>query len=342
MVALLTALSKYFFSWLVMCSSLLLALMAENIYILLFPGSIKSDKGHIHALTAHFRAFVRSMNMKTTLPDSACELTSVYFPGLALAAIMPIFASIPLSTLVPILDNGGDMVQILLFGILSEAFALIAVFSLGTHGSWITGRRMVKECISFMLPLMACFASIAAFLSVLDTTQGDSFSLNAFAHPAFTGSLHWYGIIGIAVFIFVIFSRIPHSAEGQGSVLFESGELPEYQGAQRVVLQIWSILRAFTIIALVSHIFFPWGYFKSLNAGFSISWWAQAINFFAFWFFVVLVRVFAVTLCWKGMSSLENYFRRVPGFIIVSLLTLAAMALIICEIIKISMEVSAF
>jgi hypothetical protein len=342
MIAFFYTLLKYFFSWLVMFASFFLALLAESIYIFLSAGGAGSDKRGLHTFMLHMRSFVRSINVKMVLPESACETAAVYFPGLALAAIIPISASIPLSTLVPILDNGGDMVQILLFGILSEVFALISVYSLGTYGSWITAQRMIKEQISFMLPLMACFASIAAFLAVADGTQGDSFSLNAFAHSLFLNSLHWYGIIGIAIFVFVIFSQIPHSTAGLGCLLLETGELPEYQGCPRVVLQMWSFFRAFTIIALVTHIFFPWGYFKGLNAGFSISWWAQSMNFFGFWLFVVLVRVFGVTLCWKGMRYLEKTFPRVPDFIIVSSLTFAAMLLVICEIVKISMEVSEF
>ncbi len=341
MAALLIMLLKYFFSWLVMCSTLFLALIAESIDTFILNRIKGIKKSNIRTLLLPLRAALHSMNVKIALPETACSVIALYFPGLALAAVIPICASVPLSSLVPILDNGGDMVQILLFAVLSEVFATVAVYSLGTSCALITARRMTKEMIMIMLPLMACFSSIAAFFAVLGI-QGDTFGLNAFTLSMHIESLHWYGFIGIAIFIFVIYSQIPHSNAGLGCVVFEAGELPEYQGCPRVILQLWSVFRAFIVVAVVTHIFFPWGYFKGLNAGFSISWWAQLINFFAFWVVVILVRVFIVTLCWKGMEALERAFPRVPDFMLILTLTMTAAMLVIYEGIKLSMELSAF
>ena len=109
------------------------------------------------------------------------------------------------------------------------------------------------------------------------------------------------------------------------------------------MLQLWSIFRAFLVVALVTHIFFPWGYFKGLNAGFSISWWAQSVNFAAFWTTVLVMRVFGVTLCWKVMELLEKKVRiKNSGVWLFIILTTVATLLVVYEGIKLSMEVAAF
>jgi magnesium-transporting ATPase (P-type) len=152
-----------------------------------------------------------------------------------------------------------------------------------------------------------------------------------------------FSLAGTLIFTFVIFSQIPHSNAGSGCSLLENCELPDFNGAPRSMLQLWSIFRAFLAVALVTHIFFPWGYFKGLNAGFSISWWAQSANFAAFWTMVLVTRVFGVTLCWKVMELLEKMLpiKNSRAWLCIILTTVATL-LVVYEGIKISMEVAAF
>lgn len=332
--------AKYFSSWLLMLMTLFIALFAESIHVYL-SGKSMGKHGYIASLLP-VREIYHSMFSRIVLPETACFTLSVYCPGLAFAALIPICASIPFFSFVSILDNGGDMMQILQFAMLSETFALVSVFSLGTSGADRTAHRMVKELIRLMLPLMACFSSIAYYLAIIGV-DGDTFSLNAF-----TLSLHLvpsapYALAGMSLFVFVIFSQIPHSNSGFGCSVFERGELPEYRGCPRGILQLWSVFRAFLVVALVTHIFFPWSFFKGLNAGFSISWWAQTINFFAFWAAVIFVRVFGVTLSWKAMDALEKLLPcEVQPIYLRLVLILTAMAMIMYEGIRISLEAATF
>lgn len=330
----------YFSSWVLMLVTLMIALFAESTHTY-FSGRSLSRRGMIVSLLP-LRDIFKSMTMPISLPEASVIRLSIYLPCFALAALIPIAASIPFFSFLPIMDNGGDLIQILQFAALSETLAILAIFSLGTTDAQITADRMIRELVKLIVPMMAAFISIAFYYSA-NGIQGDPFSLNVF-----TTALHMtpsapFSLAGTLIFIFVIFSQIPHSNAGFGCSLLENCELPDFNGAPRSMLQLWSIFRAFLVVALVTHIFFPWTYFKGLNAGFSISWWAQSVNFAAFWTTVLLMRVFGVTLCWKVMELLEKKIRiKNSGVWLCIILTTAATLLVVYEGIKISMEVAAF
>lgn len=330
----------YFSTWLLMIVTLILALLAEGTQTYLTGRSL-GRRGIVMSFLP-LRDIFRSMAMPIGLPDSSVVRMSLYLPCFALAALVPISASIPFFSFVPIMDNGGDMMQIIQFAALSETFAILAVFSLGTPGAVITAIRMIKELVCLIVPMTAAFVSIAFYYSVAGTA-GDPFSLNVFTLAQHLSLAAPFALAGTLIFIFIIFSHIPHSNAGFGCSLLENCELPEFSGVPRSMLQLWSIFRAFLVVALVTHIFFPWSYFKGLNQGFSISWWAQSVNFAAFWSTVLIIRVFGVTLCWKALDILEKPFKNKNAEAWICLmLTALATLLVVYEGIKISMEVAAF
>jgi formate hydrogenlyase subunit 4 len=329
----------YISSWVLMLVTLMVALFAESTHTYI-SGKSLGRRGMMVSLLP-LRDIFRSMTIPISLPEASAVRLSIYLPCFALAALIPIAASIPFFSFLPIMDNGGDLIQIIQFAALSETLAILSVLSLGTPSARNTADRMAKELAMLIIPMIAAFISIAFYYSA-SGVKGDPFSLNVFTTALHMSPSTPFSLAGTIIFIFVIFSQIPHSNAGFGCSLLENCELPDFNGVPRSMLQLWSIFRAFLAVALVTHIFFPWGYFKGLNAGFSISWWAQSVNFAAFWTTVLLMRVFGVTLCWKVMDMLEKVLRiKNSATWICIILTTAATLLVVYEGIKISMEVAA-
>lgn len=323
-----------------MLVTLMVALLAESTHTY-FSGKRLSRRGVAVSLLP-LRNIFRSMTIPISLPEASVARLSIYLPSFALASLIPIAASIPFFSFIPILDNGGDLVQILQFAIFSETLAILSIFSLGTSAAQKTAERMIGELVKLIFPMTAAFISIAFYYSA-SGVQGDPFSLNVFTMALHMSPSTPFSLAGTLIFIFAIFSQIPHSDAGFGCSLLENCELPDFNGAPRSMLQLWSIFRAFLVVALVTHIFFPWTYFKGLNAGFSISWWAQSVNFVAFWTTVMLVRIFGVTLCWKIMDVFVKIVRiKNSRAWVCIILTTVATLLVVYEGIKISMEVAAF
>ncbi|MDD4159900.1 MAG: hypothetical protein PHO18_03020 [Synergistaceae bacterium] len=330
----------YFSSLVLMLLTLMLALLAESVHTYL-SGKSLSRRGMMVSLLP-LRDIFRSMAIPISIPEASVVRLSIYLPCFSLAALIPIAASIPFFSFLPIMDNGGDLLQILQFAVLSEVLAILAVFSQGTLSAQITAERMIREFVKLIVPMAAAFVSIAFYYSAAGV-NGDPFSLNVFTMALHISPSAPFSLAGTIIFIFVIFSQVPHSNAGFGCSLLENCELPDFNGVPRSVLQLWSIFRAFLVVALVSHIFFPWGYFKGLNSGFSISWWAQSVNFAAFWTTVLAMRVFGVTLCWKVMDMLEKMIRiKNSRAWLYLMLTIIATLLVVYDGIKISMEVAAF
>lgn len=329
-----------FSSWILMIVTLVVALLAESAHTY-FSSKSLSRRGMMISLLP-LRDIFKSMTITISLPETSVIRMSVYLPALALAALFPISASIPFFSFVPIMDNGGDLLQILQFAALSETLAILSIFSLGTPAAEITVNRMINELVKLMVPLMSAFVSIAFYYSA-NGVVGDPFSLNVFTTALHMNFAAPFSLAGTLIFIFVIFSQIPHSNAGFGCSLLENCELPDFNGAPRSMLQLWSIFRAFLVVALVTHMFYPWVYFKGLNAGFSISWWAQSVNFAAFWTTVLLIRVFGVTLCWKVMDILEKSIKikNSREWLCIVLTTIATL-LVVYEGIRISIETAAF
>ncbi len=119
----------YFSSWVLMLVTLMVALFAEGIHTYLSGRSL-GRRGMMVSLIP-LREIFRSMTIPISLPEASVVRLSIYMPCFALAALIPIAASIPFFSFLPVMDNGGDLVQILQFAALSETLAILAVFSLG-------------------------------------------------------------------------------------------------------------------------------------------------------------------------------------------------------------------
>ncbi len=123
-----------------MLVTLMVALFAEGIHIS-FGRSLGRQRhdGIIDPL----REIFRSMTIPISIPEASVIRLSIYMPCFALAALIPIAASIPFFHSS---RNGqwGDLVQILQFAALSETLAILAVFSLGTTDARITAERMTR------------------------------------------------------------------------------------------------------------------------------------------------------------------------------------------------------
>ena len=282
-----------------------------------------------------------SYRRKIILPESAKMPLSLYGPALSFAALMPVCAAIPFCTLIPIMENGADVLQILQFYMLSEVIAISTVYSLGTKEAGLAANKCIKESFLVLVPLVSFIISTAAFFEA-GGGSGDAFSLNAFSLSQKFADLGAGGLTGVIIFIFLIFTQIPHRDVIDGTLPFDEGEMPAYQGCPRTMLQLRGIFRSFIVIVLVVNMFFPLGDFALLSGGSYLSWNAQIINFLVFWLVVIFARVVLVNLSWLLFDAIE---RRLPSSVsafFVPAASLAAAALILHEVYIISSEIAAF
>jgi len=275
------------------------------------------------------------------LPEKACVPISLYGPALVFSAFLPVCASLPFCTPVPLLDNGNDILQMFQFFLTAEALAIIAVASISCPSAHAVARRMAKDAFGYMLPLVSGFASIAWYFNIAEP-GADPFSLSSLSFLLHEGVLGRLGIVGALLFILLIISHVPHNGTGMGCALFGDGELAEYQGCQRAVMQIWGVLRSYIIIALVVYSIFPWDYLKSQVSGVAISWWFQALNLLLFWLAVVAVRFFLAPLCWKASGYLEKRFSANARLLLAFALAFAAIALVVSDAVRLSLDAAAF
>ena len=120
----------YMSSWVLMLVTLMVALFAESTHTYI-SGKNLSRRGMMVSLLP-LRDIFRSMTIPISLPEASAVRLSIYLPCFALAALIPIAASIPFFSFLPIMDNGGDLIQILQFAALSETLAILSILSLGT------------------------------------------------------------------------------------------------------------------------------------------------------------------------------------------------------------------
>jgi len=339
MISIFPVVVKYLFIWLMTCVLLSAALISEVAYTLLLR-IIRGPRKNLLKNIPVIRMLTPFAH-KTLLPESSCKIAALFCPVAAFALLFPIYASIPVGTGVPIIDNGGDLIQIMSCVLLSSAFAIISVSSLGTNSGKMVAAWLMKDTMALFLPLMACFASMASYFVSVGVT-GDTFSLNPFTLAVPFNSMDAPGIIGVVVFIFVIFSQLQHNDIETGCILLDDGELPDYRGLQRVFLQFWGLAMPYIIILLTAHIFFPWSFFSNSGHGTVESFIFGLLGFISFWLMIVFLRVVVVTLCWKIMAVVQKYLPDKMTPWILPALTITAMLLIYYDSIKVSAELIAF
>ena len=199
---------------------------------------------------------------------------------LAFAALLTVCACLPVCTYIPIIDNGADVVQLAQFMLLSEVFVLVSLYAAGTEEALEIARAEMRNMIRFLIPFMAACASIAAYLikNGLDT---DPFSFNSFSLFGQMRSMSWCGVAGMLLFMLAVLSQAPQRGASSGTLLLEEGELPDYGGAPRGILQIWSVVRSFIVVAVMTYIVFPSELMGTFGESAAIAWSGQAVNFVA-------------------------------------------------------------
>ncbi|OUO93002.1 hypothetical protein [Cloacibacillus sp. An23] len=332
-----SSLFRYFNAWLLICFAVAAAVVSEKIYFRFFAALAKRS-GAADVPSVSFAGFFRR---PAVLPGGARSNAPLYCPVPAFAALMTVWACLPVCTYIPIIDNGADMVQLAQFMLLSEVFVLISLYSTGSGEALETVRAEMKNMIRFLLPFMAACASIAAYL-IKNGLDSDPFSFNSFSLFGQMRSMSWPGVAGVVIFVIAVLSQTPQRGAESGTLLLKEDELPDYDGAPRGILQVWSVLRAFIVIAAVTYIVFPSDLMGTFGESAAISWRGQAVNFVVFWISVGLMRICAVPLCRLILSLLERPLPAYARGCVVYLLSVCAVLLLWYEGILLSMEAAAF
>ena len=154
--------------------------------------------------------------------------------------------------------------------------------------------------------------------------------------------MSWCGITGVVLFVLAVLSQTPQRGAVSGTLLLAEDELTDYDGAQRGILQIWSVVRSFVVVAVVTYIVFPSDLIGAFGESAAIAWSGQAVNFIVFWLSVAAARIAVVPLCRSAMALVERPLPVDARGGAVYLLTVAAVLLLWYEGIVLSMEAAAF
>ena len=304
--------------------------VAALLIIFVFAASHKSDRLYMHMSAfimkksgrtvpdAHETGFRTMFRSPVSVPGSALTVMAVFAPALAVASLVTLCAGLPYCTFIPITDSGTDIIQMAQIYLLSEAFAVAAFCSLGTKEGFDHAAAETKDIIRLLFALTAAVASLASFF-VKNGADRDPFSISTFSVVGRFSTMSFYGITGALLFAFVVLSQIPGKGAAFSSSLLKEDEMPDFGGAPRALLRLWSSARSFIIRSIVVFVFFPYNLVDNIGEGAGIAWYGQAINFAAFWLAVLLFRFAAVPFCQLLMAFIE---RIVPAGIAAAVLPL--------------------
>lgn len=328
---------KYLFTFIYICLVILAAMSCGGIMARIARQRGKSAEGEFTALS-----FLRSFRQKIYLPENSCAPAALFCPAAAFALLAPVCASIQTGAGVPLLNNGGDFVQMLCCAMASEAAAVITMSSLCTESGREAANRLTKEFISFMLPLAAFFASLAYYYETIGV-DGDTFSLNTIVAAFGLKQMGWPGVAAILIFVFAMFCQIPHASSQSGFILSFEGNIPEYQGAPRAVLRLWYVFRAYLVISLAAQIFLPWQALKAPPGAGRVSVVLYAVlGFVLFWFTVIFIRVVLVSLCWKALETARKHLPAAVSAMLIPILIAAAMLMLYFDCLNTAAETLSF
>ena len=330
---LLIFLVEYFLAWLFIGVALGIAVAAEAVSFLLFAGSC-NQRGRLAGLSLPISKLLSLYREKIMLPDGAVMLI-LYGPILAFAALLPVCAAIPFFTFTPILSNGADLLQIIQFFLLSDILMIIVFYSLSSPAASLRARKQISNTICLVMSVVLFFVMLAAYADVVGSVS-DVFSISTLSIVITSAaSLPLY--CGIGLFLFVIFSQLPHSKDCS-VMLLDADELPGFRGLPRFVSEMWSIFRSFIIVALVVNIVFPTSAVSVGSTVKSAPWMSQVALFVSFWCTTIVVRAVIVPLCWKLSDKLKNCLPSAISDNIVWVLSAAAAVMIFIEIMIVSAE----
>lgn len=326
---------KYIATWITMIVSLIVLLGASELaYGFLLSGLAgRRNTGIIDQIRS---AATSLMISPVLLPDCASRHVVLAMPVLAVAGLFPVCSSISFFTFSNLIDNGGDILQIIHFVILSQTFALAAIYAIGTEYASHSASRLAGEFIKLLAVLTAAFASFAIYFTALGV-QGNPFSLDVYSLSLHLKSLNVPGYIAIVIFVFLALYYSSGREEYDSGDIFSEIPLREFNGFPRGMLQIWAAFKAFLTVTLITHIFFPWFLFKEAENG-NESFWTHVLAFALFWLTVIVVRVFGAMFSRNVRSYLE---KKIPGMalsLFFIALTAVAVGIIYYEAYLVSLE----
>ena len=277
------------------------------------------------------------------LPEQGYRKTVIFALSASFALFCTVFACVPIGLGVPVLENGGDLLQMLFAITLSVGFGCIAIEALNFSDKGNVLKKLVLSAARLYLPFAACIISIASYLETIGVA-GDSFSLLRLTECTPYYAMSKTGIAGLILFGFIIYSQVysEDRSPGEDCMLISVNDMPEFTGKTRFVMQLWSLCLPYFIILLTEEIFFPWTYFVQTEKGPLVALIITLAGVFLFWAAAVLIRIFVVTLCWGIMHFVKTHVSSKVYFVILPLLTLIAMGLVFYDSIKVAAEMIAY
>jgi len=312
---------------------LLLILATEWIYTLVMHALLRKRWKN------SYRKIFRLYGESYSLSGQGYRKTVIFCISMAFALLFVIFASLPAGAAVPIINNGGDLLQLLYCIALSSGFVFVALFALNFNDKKQVFKKLIVSLVRLFIPFTACFMSIAAYLGAIGVA-GDTYSIALLMEATPYNSMTKVGIAGLALFGFIIFSQIysEERLQGEDCMLISMYDMPEFSGKIRFILQLWSLCIPYIVILLTEEIFFPWKYFARPTQGPIYDLLFSIGGFLLFWIVMIFLRIVVVGLCGALMQFLKKRISSRLYFFILPLLTLIAMGLVFYDTIKVAAE----
>ncbi|MGI6442259.1 MAG: hypothetical protein GXZ13_04325 [Synergistaceae bacterium] len=256
---------------------------------------------------------------KVVLPETASVAIVISAPVLALSALMPICTTIPYFSFIPYIQKNTDLLQIVQFLLFSEVFATLAIYALGTKVSRLIAKEMIKEFAYSCFFIIAFFTLIAVYIDKTSSIT-DTFKLSSLA---VSGLLSTKNFLVYAVLLFIsaiIFALLPHETRKNSKYLTNNNVLVEFQGAPRVIISLWSLLRSFLIISIILVTLLPFINIPSNSQNINIPWFIKTINFFVYFITIILTRSFVIPIFWEIRDKLKHILPRLLSLILIHLI----------------------
>lgn len=336
-MAFISLIGNYILLFITVAIWLMLILATEWIYTLVMHAILKKRWKN------SYRKIFRLYSESYSLVGQSYRKTVLFCLSMAFALLYVIFASLPGGAAVSVLNNGGDLLQIIYTIALSTGFIFITIDALNFSDKKIVFKKLLISMARLFLPLIACFISIACYLEAIGVS-GDTFSIALITEATPYNSMTRVGIAGLVLFGFIIFSQVysEEKAQGEDCMLISMYDMPEFSGKTRFILQLWSLCIPYIVILLTEEIFFPWKYFDRPTQGPVFDLLVSVGGFLAFWLVMIYLRIFVVGLCGGLMQFLKKRLSAKIYFFILPLLTLIAMGLVFYDTIKVAAEMYTF
>ena len=314
-----------------------LIVLTEGVYTSVMRMLLKKrDRNKYHKFIDFFR-------QDYGLSGQGYRKTVLFALSISFALLCSVFACIPSGAAVPVIENGGDLLQMLFSIIMSVGFVFVALEALNFSDKKYVFKKLLISVARLYIPLAACIVSIASYLETIGIA-GDTFSLSLLISATPYNSMSKYGIAGLLLFGFIIFSQIysEDKEPGEDCMLISVNDMPEFTGKTRFVLQLWSLFIPYLVILLKEQIFFPWKLFVRIDKGPLTALLMTLAAFGVFWAVLVLLRIVVVSLCWSVMHFIKTHVSKKVYFFILPLLVLIAMGLVFYDSIIIAAEMIAY